>query len=140
MGACMGACMGAGTCMGARRRYGDWRSARGSVLEALLRRAEPPVGERTALTTRATARPPPPILVPGAGDGDDVASLLTTTWRTMRRGVLKRNGVPEFHFRQYLFAAQVRAGAAWGTGERWRCWFGAGSQPKGYLSSSSLSH
>jgi hypothetical protein len=36
-----------------------------------------------------------------------VATLLTTSWRTMRRAVLKRNGVPEFHFRQYLFAAQV---------------------------------
>ncbi len=41
------------------------------------------------------------------GDGDDVASLLTSSWRVMRRTVLKRNGVPEFAFRQYLFAAQV---------------------------------
>jgi hypothetical protein len=46
--------------------------------------------------------------VAGVGEGDDVAVLLTTSWRTMRRAVLKRNGVPEFPFRQYLFAAQVR--------------------------------
>lgn len=42
-----------------------------------------------------------------SGDGEDVSSLLTASWRAMRRSVLKRNGVPEFAFRQYLFAAQV---------------------------------
>jgi len=42
------------------------------------------------------------------GEGDDVASLMTAPWRHMRRAVLKRNTVPEFSFRQYLFAAQSR--------------------------------
>eukprot|EP00983_Pelagomonas_calceolata_P097978 1158303-Pelagomonas_calceolata.AAC.4 len=42
------------------------------------------------------------------GEGDDSATLMTTPWRHMRRAVLKRNTVPEFAFRQYLFAAQSR--------------------------------
>ncbi len=41
-------------------------------------------------------------------DGDDVAALLSASWRVTRRLVLKKNGVPEFHFRQYLFASQAR--------------------------------
>jgi hypothetical protein len=41
-------------------------------------------------------------------EGDDVAALLSASWRVTRRLVLKKNGVPEFHFRQYLFASQAR--------------------------------
>lgn len=48
-------------------------------------------------------------LVTGAtGEGEDAASLVSAPWRLMRRSVLKRSGIPEFRFRQYLFAAQVR--------------------------------
>ena len=50
----------------------------------------------------------------GTSEGDDVAALLTSHWRTMRRTVLKRNGVPEFAFRQYLFASQVGLGGVVG--------------------------
>eukprot|EP00879_Flechtneria_rotunda_P024943 GHRR01026470.1.p1 GENE.GHRR01026470.1~~GHRR01026470.1.p1 ORF type:complete len:429 (+),score=155.71 GHRR01026470.1:52-1338(+) len=41
-------------------------------------------------------------------DADDVASLLSSSWRAMRRLVLWKKQVQEFHFRQYLFAAQAR--------------------------------
>jgi hypothetical protein len=41
-------------------------------------------------------------------DAEDVASLLSSSWRAMRRLVLWKKSVQEFHFRQYLFAAQVR--------------------------------
>jgi hypothetical protein len=42
-----------------------------------------------------------------ASGTDDVASLLNSSWRAMRLRVLSKHVVPEFHFRQYLFAAQV---------------------------------
>ncbi|KAF6250949.1 hypothetical protein COO60DRAFT_1645717 [Scenedesmus sp. NREL 46B-D3] len=41
-------------------------------------------------------------------DAEDVASLLSSSWRAMRRLVLWKKSVQEFHFRQYLFAAQAR--------------------------------
>jgi hypothetical protein len=41
-----------------------------------------------------------------------VASLLTSSWRSMRRLVLWKKRVQEFQFRQYLFAAQVRTRVA----------------------------
>jgi hypothetical protein len=44
----------------------------------------------------------------GSG-ADDVASLLSSSWRAMRKLVLWKKSVQEFHFRQYLFAAQVGA-------------------------------
>jgi hypothetical protein len=51
----------------------------------------------------------------GAGltgsDAGDVASLLSSDWRAMRKLVLSKHRVQEFHFRQYLFAAQVSTGA-----------------------------
>ena len=43
-----------------------------------------------------------------ASEGEDAASLISASWRLMRRSVLKRSGIPEFRFRQYLFAAQAR--------------------------------
>lgn len=39
-----------------------------------------------------------------------MATLMTAPWRHMRRTVLKCNTVPQFEFRQYIFAAQVREG------------------------------
>ncbi|WIA35160.1 hypothetical protein OEZ86_003632 [Tetradesmus obliquus] len=41
-------------------------------------------------------------------DSEDCASLLSSSWRGMRRLVLCKKAVQEFHFRQYLFAAQAR--------------------------------
>jgi hypothetical protein len=41
-------------------------------------------------------------------DQEDVATLLTSSWRKMRSLVLQKRNVQEFQFRQYLFAAQVR--------------------------------
>jgi hypothetical protein len=41
-------------------------------------------------------------------DSEDVATLLSSSWRKMRSLVLQRRNVQEFQFRQYLFAAQVR--------------------------------
>eukprot|EP00878_Enallax_costatus_P028549 GHUV01030842.1.p1 GENE.GHUV01030842.1~~GHUV01030842.1.p1 ORF type:complete len:447 (+),score=91.95 GHUV01030842.1:177-1517(+) len=41
-------------------------------------------------------------------DTEDVSSLLSSSWRNMRRLVLWKKSVQEFHFRQYLFAAQAR--------------------------------
>lgn len=40
-------------------------------------------------------------------DQEDVATLLTSSWRKMRSLVLQKRNVQEFQFRQYLFAAQV---------------------------------
>ncbi|GLC41256.1 hypothetical protein PLESTM_001176800, partial [Pleodorina starrii] len=42
------------------------------------------------------------------GDGAEVATLTSASWRAMRRSVLKRAAVQEFRFRQYLFASQSR--------------------------------
>ncbi|KAG2424134.1 hypothetical protein HXX76_014808 [Chlamydomonas incerta] len=42
------------------------------------------------------------------GEGAEVATLMTASWRVTRRIVLKRSAVQEFRFRQYLFAAQSR--------------------------------
>lgn len=51
---------------------------------------------------------------PAAGvtgrDSEDIATLLSSSWRKMRSLVLQKRNVQEFQFRQYLFAAQVRAG------------------------------
>ena len=33
--------------------------------------------------------------------------LLTSSWRDTRRAVLKHGNIPEFTFRQYLFACQA---------------------------------
>jgi hypothetical protein len=33
--------------------------------------------------------------------------LLKSSWRDTRRSVLKHGGIPEFTFRQYLFACQA---------------------------------
>lgn len=43
-------------------------------------------------------------------DSEDIATLLSSSWRKMRSLVLQKRNVQEFQFRQYLFAAQVRAG------------------------------
>jgi hypothetical protein len=49
-----------------------------------------------------------PAVLSGVGaDGEDTATLLSANWRTMRRLVLWKKKVPEFAFRQYLFASQV---------------------------------
>lgn len=40
-------------------------------------------------------------------DSEDVATLLSSSWRKMRSLVLQKRNVQEFQFRQYLFAAQV---------------------------------
>ncbi|GFR46524.1 hypothetical protein Agub_g8110, partial [Astrephomene gubernaculifera] len=42
------------------------------------------------------------------GEGADVASLISASWRVTRRCVLKRAAIQEFRFRQYLFASQAR--------------------------------
>ncbi|GLI61031.1 hypothetical protein VaNZ11_003295, partial [Volvox africanus] len=43
-----------------------------------------------------------------SGDGAEVATLTSASWRVTRRSVLKRAAVQEFRFRQYLFASQSR--------------------------------
>lgn len=40
--------------------------------------------------------------------GDDVATLMTATWKPTRQAVLSRRVLTEFKFRQYLFAARAR--------------------------------
>ncbi|BDA42989.1 Trafficking protein particle complex subunit 10 [Coccomyxa sp. Obi] len=47
---------------------------------------------------------------PFGGDepGDDQACLLTAAWREMRGSVHERGAVPQFRFRQFLFACQAR--------------------------------
>ena len=40
--------------------------------------------------------------------GDDQACLLSATWREMRHSVFERGAVPQFRFRQFLFACQAR--------------------------------
>lgn len=42
-------------------------------------------------------------------DSEDVATLLSSSWRKMRSLVLQKRNVQEFQFRQYLFAAQASA-------------------------------
>ena len=44
----------------------------------------------------------------GSGQGDDVAQLLSATWRETRHAVLESGMVPQFQFRQFLFACQAR--------------------------------
>lgn len=44
----------------------------------------------------------------GNGQGNDVAQLLSATWRDTRHAVLESGMVPQFQFRQFLFACQAR--------------------------------
>ncbi|KXZ42764.1 hypothetical protein GPECTOR_119g395 [Gonium pectorale] len=43
-----------------------------------------------------------------AGEGAEVATLTSASWRATRRSILKQAAVQEFQFRQYLFASQAR--------------------------------
>ena len=44
----------------------------------------------------------------GNGPGEDAAQLLSATWRETRHAVLETGMVPQFQFRQFLFACQAR--------------------------------
>jgi hypothetical protein len=44
----------------------------------------------------------------GDKPGDDCSCLLSATWREMRRSVFEHGAVPQFRFRQFLFACQAR--------------------------------
>lgn len=44
----------------------------------------------------------------GNSPGDDVASLLTASWRETRRAILNYGSICQFNFRQFLFARQAR--------------------------------
>ena len=44
----------------------------------------------------------------GNTPGDDVAQLLSATWRETRHAMIETGMVPQFQFRQFLFACQAR--------------------------------
>ncbi len=44
----------------------------------------------------------------GSDPGDDVAQLLSATWRRTRHAMIETGMVPQFQFRQFLFACQAR--------------------------------
>ena len=55
--------------------------------------------------------------------------LLTSSWRDTRRAVLKHGSIPEFTFRQYLFACQADVLLKLARPQEARCFALIGSAP-----------